>query len=640
MADAGNAYDSANAVAVQSDGKIVVAGFGDTFTVIRYNTDGTVDSTFTPPASLAGGSNEFDAITILSDGKILLAGDGYNAAAGEWDIRVTRLNSNGTYDSSFGNLGTRYVDIGGSETAFDMALQTDGKIVLTGQTFGTSWNAFTARLSANGSIDTTFAGTGYVVTDFGTTNQEWANALVIQTDGKILIGGTSDDGSKDHMAMARFNTNGTYDTSFIGGTGIYVFPVVSTFGGESIKDMVLLPDGKILTGGVGGAIDFMIARFNTNGSLDTSFATSGRKTLNVGPSNDRIETLAVRSDGRIIAGGWRYSSSTGNYDWALVEFLSDGTPASDFGTGGIVTTDFGTNWDQGNALVQTSSGIVMAGTAGSANVNGNFALARYADTPIYGSITGTIFNDDNNNAVQDGSEGPFGTAGTAFIDANNNGAYDTGEPLGTTAAAGNFRFASLLPGTYAIRMRFTSPVNTYTVTTPALNVTLVEGQNMTNAGPIGVYTVYAVGGQAFADFDQDGVLDSDETLLTGRTIYVDSNDNGSLDNGEQSGVTDSKGAWTLKLPKGTYRLRQVVPGNWQETGRSTSVAVSGSTFAADGAVRVPTDSVSNLLRFGSQSVTLSRVAGFVVRDTNGNGVKDTGEATLTPGDVVYIDANN
>jgi hypothetical protein len=386
----------------------------------------------------------------------------------------------------------------------------------------------------------------------------------------------------------------------------------------------------------------MLARFFPNGLFDASFGANGRQTITVSPSNDRVESVAVRPDGRIIAGGWRYNSSTGNYDWALVECQPDGSLQSTFGNGGIVTTDFGTNWDQANAMVKTASGIVLVGTVGNANVTGDFALARYEDTPLYSSISGNFFSDDNGDGIwQQSSEREFSNA-FAYIDANNNGVFDTGETIGFGSSNSVFKFDNLLPGTYPIRVRIASTAQNYSVTTPPLNVTVGEAQDIAYAGPIGIYTVYNVNGSTFADFNGDGILDTNETILTGRTIYADLNDNGTLDTGEPSALSNTNGAWQIKLPKGTYRLRQIVPGGWKETGRSISYPISGSTFADDGMARIPTDLglQAQSFRFGSQSIPAARVAGFVVRDTNGNGVRDTGEATLTPGDVVYIDANN
>ncbi|MCI0529632.1 MAG: hypothetical protein L0Y56_19490, partial [Nitrospira sp.] len=194
--------------------------------------------------------------------------------------------------------------------------------------------------AAPGDLDPTFGTGGKAITDFGGSDQ--ASAIALQANGKIVVAGSSEiDGFLD-FALARYNTDGSLDTSF-GTAG----KVTTDFGGSNggAFAVALQQDGRIVAAGrtfifFGLTSDFALARYNTDGSLDTSFGTAGKVTTDFGGNNDGVFAVALQADGKIVAVG---SSQIGimNSDFALARYNPDGSLDSSFGSGGMVTTDFG-----------------------------------------------------------------------------------------------------------------------------------------------------------------------------------------------------------------------------------------------------------------------------------------------------------
>jgi uncharacterized delta-60 repeat protein len=336
------------------------------------------------------------AVAMQSDGKIVAGGQIGSEAA------VVRLNTNGTLDPTFGSGGTASIsfsgdDFGGAQI-IGLAIQTDGKIVAGISNFEQGFDPMfiVARLNVNGSLDTTFGSGGIVETQIGQFGAP-DSVLVLQPDGRILIAGSG--------SMARYDTNGQMDITF-GNDG--VAPI--TFG--SPTSIALQPDGKILLGSGGSVVAFaastpgvtlnqvagIISRYNTNGSLDTSFGISGQAASVVVAG-----AIAVENDGicsstcKILAGGTLLTnlnssnSSAGNgIGFGLARLNSDGSVDTTFGQGGAVSTSFGPNAAGATSFalaLQTNGEIVAAGSAGQlGNPTGffvpqaGFALARYTST--------------------------------------------------------------------------------------------------------------------------------------------------------------------------------------------------------------------------------------------------------------------
>jgi uncharacterized delta-60 repeat protein len=324
----GTSYDDASSVAVQSDGKIVAAGYSLTggsqdFAVVRYNTDGSLDASFSTDGKVttAVGSSDDVAysIALQSDGKIVAAGTSYNGS--NYDFALVRYNTDGSLDTSFDTDGKVITAIGtAGETFYSVALQSDGKIVAAGYSaVGGNQDFAVVRYNTNGSLDTSFSTDGKVTTDLGTPD-EVAVSIVLQSNGKIVAAGRAGDGSDYDFAVVRYNTDGSLDTSF-SADGIVITATSASF--DAAASIAVQSDGKIVVGGysyVGGKQDFAVVRYNIDGSLDTSFSTDGIVTTSTSATDGTANSIALQSDGKIVAAGTSYNGS--NYDFTLVRYLA------------------------------------------------------------------------------------------------------------------------------------------------------------------------------------------------------------------------------------------------------------------------------------------------------------------------------
>ena len=322
----GSSNDGASSVAIQPDGKIVAAGYSfngansNDFAVVRYNTDGTLDTSFggtgkviTP---ISSSHDAASSVAIQSDGKIVAAGTSGNFP--NFDFAVVRYNTDGTLDTSFNGTGKVITQVGSSgDVAYSVAIQSDGKIVVVGYSFNGAGAAFAVvRYNTNGSLDTSFNGTGKVITPMG--SNDVARSVAIQSDGKIVVAGNSpNDGADPAFAVVRYNTNGSLDTSF-GGTGKVITQVSS--GVESANSVAIQADGKIVVAGgsQGADYDFAVVRYNADGSLDTSFNGTGKVVTPIGSRGDHASSVAIQPDGKIVAAG--RSNNGSNHDFALVRY--------------------------------------------------------------------------------------------------------------------------------------------------------------------------------------------------------------------------------------------------------------------------------------------------------------------------------
>ena len=378
----GTSNDQGRSVTMLPDGKILVGGYaaiGSTndFALVRYNADGSLDTSFGTGGKVTGigtGADVGNSVTVQADGKIIVGG--YAVIGGTFDFALARYNADGSLDTSFGTGGIVTTDIGANtDQAWSVTVQADGKIVVGGNALigGTSDLAL-VRYNANGTLDTSF-GAGGIVTTAIDTGTDVAYSVTVQSDGRIVVGGYALIGGTDDFALVRYNADGSLDTSF--GTGGIVTTDIGTDADVGYS-VAVQADGKIVIGGA-AVIDsnavFAVVRYDADGSLDLSFGTSGKVTTAIGMSNGNRASVTVQSDGRIVVGGSAFIST--NYDFALVRYNADGSLDTSFGTGGIVTTDIGTNTDVGYGVtVQADGKIVVGGFAKIGSTN-DFALVRY-----------------------------------------------------------------------------------------------------------------------------------------------------------------------------------------------------------------------------------------------------------------------
>lgn len=345
-----SADDEILALAVQPDNKIVAAGYSESskqFTIARFNPNGSSDTAFGTGGiakTSFGGDSIARAVAIQSDGKILVGG---NMGV---SFTLVRYTATGQMDTTFGNQGVVVTSFGNSAGITGLAVQTDGKIIATGYTdeFG---DFALARYLVDGTLDTTFGGgTGKVMTDFsGDTDRP--SSVKLQSDGKIVVAGSGVDADlSTGFAIARYNIDGSLDTSFNGGGTLI------TVTGCGANALGIQSDGKIVA--TGSTDDVYLARYNTNGSLDTSFGITGVITTNIG-GIDSAFALTIDLSGSILVGG--STISAGNEDFFVAKYQGNGSldPAFDNGDG-IVITPLGTNSDTAYSVsLQPNGGIIL-----------------------------------------------------------------------------------------------------------------------------------------------------------------------------------------------------------------------------------------------------------------------------------------
>src|SRR5260370_3372342 len=286
-------------IGLQSERKAGAVGFSSNgspsdWTIVRYNTDGTLDTGFGTNGIVInnfGYSSSLDAVEIQSDGKIIVAGTN---APGTWV--VGRYNSNGTLDTTFGVNGIVTTPIAGSVTIADVTIQQDGKILAGGYIGAGVDNARVVRYNSDGSLDVTFGNGGIA----STQDNGRVHSMVLQSDGKILVGGDSGRNGGS-IFFIRFNADGSLDSSF--GNSSYVLDQIGqNDGGNAIA---LQPDGKFLiTGPYNSNQSIYVGRYNPNGSRDQNFGNNGFYTSSLSSGFQGINSLAIQSDGKIDLGGY------------------------------------------------------------------------------------------------------------------------------------------------------------------------------------------------------------------------------------------------------------------------------------------------------------------------------------------------
>ncbi len=317
--DFGGVNDWASALALQPDGKIVVAGRSDArgnegLALVRYLPDGTLDATFGSNGTLLTDFESATALALQPDGKIVVAG-----ASG--DFALARYLPNGTLDTTFGSNGMVLTDFGGGSNDHGgaLALQSDGKIVVAGYSDASGSTAFAlARYLPNGTLDATFSGDGKVLTNFGSGSEAFAFDLALQSDGKIVVSGVSTASGAD-FALARYLPNGTLDATF-GGDG----KVTTDFGGNAAAHVLALqPNGKIVVAGFSGAgdtPDFALARYLPNGTLDATFGGDGKVTTDFGRYENATAIAIQPRDGRLVVAGDSSDDEGFGHTFALARY--------------------------------------------------------------------------------------------------------------------------------------------------------------------------------------------------------------------------------------------------------------------------------------------------------------------------------
>ena len=390
----GTMNDNARAMAIQSNGKIVVAGtrsqgdgfppISSDFAVGRYNTNGSLDTTFSGDGRLTthfGGLEEALGITIQGDGRIVVVGQ--KCSSPDWicDVAIARYNTNGSLDTTFSTDGKLTTDFGGGDNGSygGIAVQTNGKIVVSGRmNNGSNFDFALYRYNANGSLDTTFSSDGKLNTGFGSGRNDDTFKMVLQPDGKYVLAGRTCDASWSNcdFALARYNPDGSLDTTFSGDGR-----QATNLGGNDYANAVARTrDGKIVAVGRmenAGVCSLALARYTTNGTLDNTFSVDGKVTVPLASTGCywwHFLGTAIQSDGKLLVAA--SVGPDGSHDFLLARLNTNGTLDTTFSGDGKVITSFGGD-DLADAIaIQSNGKIVLAGwTDASGNID--FALARY-----------------------------------------------------------------------------------------------------------------------------------------------------------------------------------------------------------------------------------------------------------------------
>lgn len=383
----GSTREASIKVRIQSDGKIVAVGSsgtnnGSDFAIIRLKENGALDSSFNGDGivktDISGGVDQARTLAIQDDGKILVSGRSWNGS--NWVYVTLRYKNNGTLDSSFGQYGILTTELNTAGYNVELLIQKDGKIVLAGITGSYNGNGnpnnmdfVVFRYQPDGKIDSTFNGVGKRITDISGDNDIFYS-LALQDDGKIILVGTSKNNSKNDISMVRLLANGKIDSTF-DNDGILTKSIAGN--NDEARAVGVQPDGKIVIAGIswnGTSNDFVTLRFNNDGKIDSTFDYDGIQKTNIGTDHE-ANALLIQKDAKILVAGVAWNGA--NDDVAIVRYDKYGQPDSSFNGNGIVKTNLGYAEGANSLTIQPDDKIVISGAKLNSSNNSHFLLARY-----------------------------------------------------------------------------------------------------------------------------------------------------------------------------------------------------------------------------------------------------------------------
>jgi uncharacterized delta-60 repeat protein len=385
-------FENINDMLLLEDDKILALGFteqdnGNWETVVfRLHPDGALDNTFGENGysifSVSGDLDFPQALALQEDGKIIVAGGGL-VSSSDIQIYAARLNADGSLDASFGENGIQLIDAidGGEDLAYSVAIQPDGKIILAGQNQVEGFifqDPIVLRLNSDGSLDESFGadGTGIVTID-GDDDYVAIRDLLLLDDGTMMATGYSANTKSDILTM-KLLANGDLDPSY-SDDGLAFFDLNN--GSDDSYSILRHPlNGRILIGGRIGdgnnKTNFLVFSVNTDGTIDSTFGTNGLCIFN-GLAQDAVTDMTVQLNGKIVVAGTAGGGGLGDNDWAVGRINEDGTVDSAFGeSNGLTITEAGSFFSSAWAVGILSDGnILAAGVA--ANFNNDWCFIRY-----------------------------------------------------------------------------------------------------------------------------------------------------------------------------------------------------------------------------------------------------------------------
>lgn len=370
--------DYGSSMAVQSDGKVVVAVVvtEEFFKIVRYETDGTLDAGFGTNGIVTIRQNpiktaQSHAIALQSDGKIIVGG--YTWTNDNNDFAIVRLNTDGSVDTNFGTNGWVFTAISpitapppsGDDQIRSLAILPDNSIIAAGYAFnGVDDDFAIAKYSANGVLETSFGTNGIIIVDI--KNTDFITSMAVTNDGKIVVVGNSNWSTDTDISIAVFTAGGTPDPAFNGGAVL----TTGVTGNYEVYSVAVQTNGNIVFTGLApanfGTKDAYVARLLPNGTFDPGFNSGAPLTVNLSPtplSNDEGRTVLVQNDGKIIIVGHTDAiSGPSVYDILLVRLNSDGTLDTSYDGDGIAVANVSTESDFSRAATFNGNRLYVAGS--------------------------------------------------------------------------------------------------------------------------------------------------------------------------------------------------------------------------------------------------------------------------------------
>jgi uncharacterized delta-60 repeat protein/uncharacterized repeat protein (TIGR01451 family) len=425
--------DGGYALALQPDGKIILGGYSvnnsgnKDFALVRYNYNGTLDTTFGGTGKVTTDFNNTSdriwGITLQSDGKIVAVGETVSMVfPGTNDIAIARYTTAGVLDPTFGGTGKVTTDHGGGANNSAYAVAMSGTNIIVAGTENVSGNLdfMVARYTTAGVLDPTFGTLGVTTLGFSGGN-DVARAVAIDSSSNILLGGYAGNGSDDDFAVARFTSAGALDTTFVRGAGKAAVDIFSGGSADQAFALAINPSNNtiILAGSAFNPTtnnkDFALARYNNAGALQ------GIETTDFNNSPDVAQALVITGTGvdtKVVAAGFS-RNSTSSDDFALARYNTDGTLDTTFDGDGKLTMRINNADDRAYGVAQEFDGKLVAGgfatVVGSNPVQHDFALARFNSDGTLDSTNATSLNNPDLLVTVTGPQGPNSViAGDAF----------------------------------------------------------------------------------------------------------------------------------------------------------------------------------------------------------------------------------
>ncbi len=380
-------YEGIWSSAIQPDGKIVLTGWANRYsnsstdiTLLRFNSNGIFDSTFHSGNLVSVNQWSWEgAYSMIRDslsGALFVTGRYYNGLT--WDFILAKFDSSGVLDNSFGNNGFVIRDEGGDDRAFSVALQDDGKILICGLTTAVGWDFAILRFLPDGSPDSSFGDGGITIKDVASSD-DVAYSIKVQEDAKIIACGWTYGNGGDFVLM-RFNERGMLDNTF-GIRGIVITDLYNKY--NTSHSVALSNGGKYIVAGYGYKedktnTDIIIAKYNNDGSIDSTFGESGFSFTDINQSDELAWFVATQEDGKIVVTG--YTKSDTSKSVLTIRLNPDGSPDEDFALNGIaVTPVYGIDEEGRTLSIQSDGKILVSGYASNGQNTDIFVLRLRAD---------------------------------------------------------------------------------------------------------------------------------------------------------------------------------------------------------------------------------------------------------------------